>query len=65
MNIRKHVLNELKRCEFYYETGYDNDSNITAVKNIVNYCIKLLESNINEEEERASKYMDKLLKDLK
>ena len=65
MNIEKAILTELKRCDIYYNEENLQDENIIAIKNIIDNCKKVLEKNIKEEEERASKYMDKLLKELK
>lgn len=60
MNIKKEVLEQLKRTEFYFE-----NENVTAVKSIVDNCITMLERSIKAEDERASEYIDDLIKDLK
>lgn len=60
MDTRKEVLRQLKRTEFYFE-----NENVTAVKSIIDNCITMLERNIKADDERASKYIDDLIKDLK
>ena len=59
MDVKKEVLGQLKRTNFYF----DNE-NITALKSIVDNCITILEKSIKEENERASKYIDELIRDL-
>ena len=60
MNIKKEVLEQLKRTNVYFES-----ENILAVKNIVDNCITILERSINTEDEKASEYIDDLIRNLK
>lgn len=60
MNIKKEVLEQLKRTNVYFES-----ENILAVKNIVDNCITILERSIKTEDEKASEYIDDLIRNLK
>lgn len=60
MNTKKEVLRQLKRTEIYFEK-----ENIEAIKSIVDNCITILERSIKANDERASEYIDELIKDLK
>lgn len=60
MNIKKEVLEKLKRTHLHFE-----NENIIAVESIVDNCITILERSIKKEEERASEYMEDLIKNLK
>lgn len=60
MNTKKEVLRQLKRTEIYFEK-----ENIEAIKSIVDNCITILEKSIKSNDERASEYIDELIKDLK
>jgi hypothetical protein len=60
MNTKKEVLRQLKRTELYFET-----ENMEAIKSIIDNCITILEKSIKKEDERASEYIDNLIKDLK
>lgn len=60
MNTKKEVLRQLKRTELYFEK-----ENMEAIKSIVDNCITILEKSIKKEDERASEYIDDLIKDLK
>lgn len=59
MDIRKQVLDKLKNTDVFIES-----ENIIALQMVINECIGMLEKSIKEED-RASIYMDKLLKELK
>lgn len=60
MNTKKEVLRQLKRTELYFEK-----ENMEAIKSIIDNCITILEKGIKKEDERASEYIDNLIKDLK
>lgn len=60
MNTKKEVLRQLKRTELYFEK-----ENMEAIKSIVDNCITILEKSIKKEDERASEYIDDLIRDLK
>lgn len=60
MNTKKEVLRQLKRTELYFEK-----ENMEAIKSIVDNCITILEKSIKKEDERASEYIDNLIRDLK
>ena len=60
MDIRKKVLDKLKNTDIFFES-----ENLVALQEVINNCIDLLEKSIKVDDERASQYMDTLLKDLK
>lgn len=60
MNIKKEVLEQLKRTNIYFENEH-----ITAIRSIVDNCIVTLEKSIKEDNERECNYIDDLVKDLK
>ena len=60
MDVRKQVLDKLKNTDVFIE-----NENLIALQSVIDNCIGLLEKSIKEDEERASQYMNGLLKDLK
>lgn len=60
MDVRKQVLDKLKNTDVFIES-----ENIIALQSVIDNCIVLLEKSIKEDDERASQYIDGLLKDLK
>lgn len=60
MDVRKQVLDKLKNTDVFIES-----ENIIALQSVIENCIVLLEKSIKEDEDIASQYMNKLLKDLK
>lgn len=60
MNIKKEVLEQLKRTNIYFE-----NENIRAIRSIVDNCIVTLEKSIKADDERECDYIDDLVKDLK